>query len=106
MLDGEPYHVDGQIRDEDYEYGSFLQSRMHREGVRCTDCHDPHSTHIKVAGNKLCIRCHTAGNTTGRRTSSPRRIQRLLLRRVPHAAKNYMIVDPRRDHSIECRAPI
>ena len=41
LLDGEHYHVDGQIRDEVYEYGSFLQSRMYREGVRCTDCHLP-----------------------------------------------------------------
>ena len=37
------YFADGQIRDEVYVYGSFLQSKMHREGVTCGDCHDPHS---------------------------------------------------------------
>src|SRR5262249_38048524 len=36
------YQADGQILGEVYEYGSFLQSRMYRAGVRCSDCHDPH----------------------------------------------------------------
>jgi len=26
--------------EEDFEYGSFVQSKMFRMGVRCTDCHD------------------------------------------------------------------
>ena len=37
------YHTDGQIDDEVYVYGSFLQSRMYQEGVTCSNCHDPHT---------------------------------------------------------------
>ncbi len=54
------YHPDGQVRDENYEFASFLSSRMHHAGVRCVDCHDPHSTRNIVKGNQLCMNCHTA----------------------------------------------
>ncbi len=57
------YHADGQILDEVYVYGSFLQSKMYDEGVRCSDCHDPHSGTLKAAGNATCTQCHSeAGN--------------------------------------------
>ena len=54
------YYSDGQIRDEVYEYGSFLQSRMHAAGVTCSDCHDPHTLKPRAAGNALCSQCHMA----------------------------------------------
>ncbi|MEO7736405.1 MAG: tetratricopeptide repeat protein [Kofleriaceae bacterium] len=53
------YFPDGQILDEVFEYGSFAQSAMHEHGVRCTDCHDPHSGRA-APGNALCTRCHSA----------------------------------------------
>jgi predicted CXXCH cytochrome family protein len=52
------YHADGQIEDEDFEHGSYLQSKMYHKGIRCTDCHDPHSAKPKQEGNKLCTSCH------------------------------------------------
>ncbi len=52
------YFPDGQIREEDYVVGSFLQSRMYAEGIKCGDCHDPHSMQLKFEGNKLCHQCH------------------------------------------------
>ena len=52
------YHADGQILDEVYVYGSFVQSKMYAEGVKCSDCHDPHRAEIKFDGNKLCMQCH------------------------------------------------
>ena len=55
------FYPDGQIRDEDYEYGPFLASRMHNAGVRCVDCHDPHTAKTILPGNALCMRCHTQG---------------------------------------------
>ncbi|HCN29807.1 MAG TPA: ammonia-forming cytochrome c nitrite reductase subunit c552 [Verrucomicrobiales bacterium] len=55
------YHPDGQIRDENYEFASFLSSRMHHAGVRCMDCHDMHSMRTILPGNQLCMRCHTPG---------------------------------------------
>ncbi|WP_369048615.1 tetratricopeptide repeat protein [Tenacibaculum sp. UWU-22] len=52
------YYPDGQILDEDYVYGSFIQSKMYHNGVSCVNCHNPHSTSIKFEGNKLCMQCH------------------------------------------------
>jgi predicted CXXCH cytochrome family protein len=52
------YHADGQIDGEVYEYGSFLQSRMHAAGVTCSNCHDPHSAKLRAEGNALCAQCH------------------------------------------------
>ncbi len=54
------YHPDGQILDEDFEYGSFVQSKMFRMGVRCTDCHDAHSLKLRREGNGVCLQCHAA----------------------------------------------
>ena len=55
------YYADGQILEEDYVFGSFLSSRMHHAGVRCLDCHDPHTTQLILPGNALCMRCHAGG---------------------------------------------
>lgn len=52
------YHLDGQILEEDYVYGSFLQSKMHAQGIKCSDCHNAHSLKLKLDGNKLCLQCH------------------------------------------------
>ena len=57
------YFPDGTVRDELYEYGSFLSSKMHHAGVRCIDCHDPHRAKPMLAGNELCQRCHAGGAT-------------------------------------------
>ncbi|HEY5646364.1 MAG TPA: multiheme c-type cytochrome, partial [Pseudomonadales bacterium] len=58
------YHTDGQIDDEVYVYGSFLQSRMHLAGVSCSDCHQPHRAALRRPGNETCTLCHqsTPGN--------------------------------------------
>ena len=52
------YHSDGQILEEDYVYGSFTQSKMFEKGVKCSDCHDVHSTQRHHGDNQLCIKCH------------------------------------------------
>jgi len=57
------YYADGQIREEDYEYGSFVGSKMHQRGVICLDCHDPHTAKTKLPGNFLCLRCHNGSET-------------------------------------------
>ena len=54
------YFADGQILGEVYDYGSFVQSKMYQEGVRCSDCHDVHSLELIEEGNALCLRCHRA----------------------------------------------
>jgi len=52
------YHPDGQILDEVYVYGSFLQSKMYAREVSCPDCHDSHSLKLHKEGNELCLQCH------------------------------------------------
>lgn len=51
------YFADGQVRGEALQHGSFAQSVMHERGVRCIDCHDPHSGRTP-AGNAVCTACH------------------------------------------------
>jgi len=60
LLDDPLYFADGQIEDEVFIYGSFLQSRMHHAGVTCSDCHEPHALELRAPGNELCGRCHRA----------------------------------------------
>jgi Flp pilus assembly protein TadD len=111
------YHADGQILDEVYVYGSFLQSRMYHQGVRCTDCHDPHSLRPRAAGNAICTQCHQpAGNPrfptlqkaaydnpehTHHAPGSPG----ALCINCHMPSKTYMEVDPRRDHSFRVPRP-
>ena len=59
IVDGsDAFHPDGQVRDEDYELSSFISSKMHAQGVRCMDCHEPHSAKTIATGDALCMRCH------------------------------------------------
>lgn len=56
--DTENFYADGQVKDEDYNYTSFLQSKMHGVGIKCSDCHNPHSAKLKRVGNLTCTQCH------------------------------------------------
>ncbi len=117
LLDEGLYHPDGQILDEVYVYGSFLQSRMYQRGVRCTDCHNPHNAELRASGNAICTRCHQSAppndfptlkaadydspehhfhepNTAGAQCVN-----------CHMASKDYMVVDPRRDHSFRIPSP-
>jgi len=100
------YHADGQQQDEVYIWGSWLQSRMHAAGVTCSDCHDPHSQKLRVPGNGVCAQCHEpakyearshhghAPGTTGTACADC------------HMPQNtYMVIDPRRDHSMRVPRP-
>lgn len=59
------YHADGQILDEVYVYGSFLQSKMYQMGVGCLDCHDAHSGRLVADGNAVCAQCHSPAGNAG-----------------------------------------
>ena len=111
------YHADGQILDEVYVYGSFLQSKMYHAGVRCTNCHDPHSLQLKASGNAVCVQCHQEKpnpdfpTLTAKTYNSPKHHfhpmdsagARCVNCHMP--AKQYMVVDPRRDHSFRVPRP-
>ncbi|MCR9295498.1 MAG: hypothetical protein NXI32_22505, partial [bacterium] len=48
------YYPDGQVLDEDYVHGSFIQSKMYHKGIKCSDCHDPHTARLRHDGNQVC----------------------------------------------------
>jgi tetratricopeptide (TPR) repeat protein len=61
--DGGDWYADGQVHSEDYEFASFLGSKMHERGITCLDCHNPHSAKVLLPGNDLCMRCHSGAFT-------------------------------------------
>ncbi|WP_142783198.1 tetratricopeptide repeat protein [Changchengzhania lutea] len=58
LIEDPQYYPDGQILDEDYVYGSFVQSKMYKNDVACNNCHNSHSLKLKFKGNALCTQCH------------------------------------------------
>jgi len=106
LLEPHLYHADGQVLDEVYVYGSFLQSRMHREGVTCSDCHDPHSLRVRGTGNAVCAGCHLMS-----RYDAPSHhfhemgTEGALCTSCHMVKRNYMVVDPRGDHSLRVPRP-
>lgn len=117
LLNDGLYFPDGQIHDEVFVYGSFLQSRMHRQGVTCSDCHDPHSGDLLAEGNAVCTACHNETPPDSFPTIKP-----LAYDSPAHhfheadapggfcvdchmPARTYMTVDPRRDHSFRVPRP-
>jgi tetratricopeptide (TPR) repeat protein len=99
------YNADGQMLDEVYEYGSFLQSRMYRAGVTCSDCHHP-STQEVPPGNLVCAKCHQPDVYDSRAhhfhdpdSSGGSCIACHMLPRT------YMVIDVRHDHSIRVPRP-
>ncbi len=57
---GDTFYADGQIRDEDFEYNVFMLSYMGQVGVRCNNCHEPHTAKLRRSGNDTCLDCHRA----------------------------------------------
>ncbi len=109
------FYPDGQVRGENYVISSFLSSKMHHAGVRCGDCHDPHSNKLILQDNTLCMRCHTA--PTAEHPNAP------VINPTQHShhaegslgndckschmpETTYMQRDPRRDHSFSIPDPL
>ena len=107
LLDAGLYHADGQIDDEVYEYGSFVQSRMFAAGVACSDCHDPHSLRASmrmpsarsVTGDEVFADAGAPPSRAGQRGRA--------LRLLPHADA-HLHADRRapRPLASACRGPI
>jgi tetratricopeptide (TPR) repeat protein len=100
------YWEDGQQRDEVYTWGSFLESRMHAAGVTCSDCHEPHSGRLRAPGNQVCAQCHApakydAATHHFHRAAGPGAECAGCHMPVTH----YMLIDPRRDHSLRVPRP-
>jgi len=99
------YFADGQQRDEVYIWGSFLQSKMYRAGVTCSDCHDPHSQKLRAEGNAVCAQCHLPAkyDAPSHHFHKPGPGAHCVDCHMP--ARTYMVVDPRRDHSLRIPRP-
>jgi len=100
------YFPDGQIRDEVYVWGSFLQSRMHAEGVTCGNCHEPHSQKLLAQGNALCSQCHLAEQYAAK-THHRHAVNGPGAECVDchMTSRTYMAVDDRHDHSFRVPNP-
>jgi tetratricopeptide (TPR) repeat protein len=109
------YFADGQIREEDFVYGSFLQSKMSHAGVTCLNCHDAHSGLVKgydaqklalPSNDGVCAQCHRADVFAVEshhhhpvESESARCVSCHMPERI------YMGVDARRDHSFQIPSP-
>ncbi len=100
------YFADGQVQDEDYEYGSFLQSKMFLAGVTCSDCHNPHDLKVPVSADRVCSRCHlpekfdTPAHHFHKGTSAGASCTACHM-----PTRNYMVVHARHDHSMRVPRP-
>lgn len=100
LLSADLYFEDGQIKDEVFVMGSFLQSKMAEAGVTCSNCHNPHTGKLKLVGNQTCTQCHSA-STYDLPEHHQHKIDSAGAQCVDcHMPKRtYMQVDDRRDHS-------
>jgi predicted CXXCH cytochrome family protein len=100
------YHADGQIKDEVYVYGSFLQSKMYAAGVNCLDCHNKHTMKIKADNNGLCLQCHSAeAYQTPKHLVHEAESAGAQCVNCHMPQTTYMGVDARRDHSFRIPRP-
>jgi tetratricopeptide (TPR) repeat protein len=105
------YHADGQILDEVYVWGSFTQSKMYANDVRCSDCHDVHSLELKFEGNALCLQCHRADaydtpeHHFHKKVVDGKASDGALCVKCHMPEQPYMVIDERADHSLRIPRP-
>jgi tetratricopeptide (TPR) repeat protein len=100
------YFPDGQIQDEVYVWGSFVQSKMHMAGVSCMDCHNAHTARVPTQTNDLCAKCHMPSkfDVVEHHHHPPGSTGASCINcHMPH--RTYMGVDDRRDHSFKIPRP-
>jgi tetratricopeptide (TPR) repeat protein len=105
------YYPDGQILEEVYVYGSFVQSKMYRHGVRCSDCHDIHSLKRHKEKNALCTQCHRAETYDSKQHHFHKEVHNgrpsdgYLCVKCHMPGRIYMGADYRPDHSLRIPRP-
>jgi len=105
LLRPELYELDGQIKDEVYEYNSFRQSKMFAKGVSCSDCHEPHALKLRGDVQSVCLQCHQASQYDAPTHHHHGQAGSVRCVDCHMPTKNYMVVDPRRDHSFRVPRP-
>jgi Flp pilus assembly protein TadD len=106
LLDEGLYYPDGQMEDEVYNWGSFLQSRMYQAGITCADCHDAHSAKVRVSPDAVCSSCHQPERfaTREHHFHDPEKAGGSCVA-CHMRTETYMVVDPRHDHSLRAPRP-
>tara|TARA_R110002033_G_scaffold165923_1_gene204241 strand:+ start:1487 stop:3721 length:2235 start_codon:yes stop_codon:yes gene_type:complete len=100
------YYPDGQILDEDYVYGSFVQSKMYRNNIACNNCHNSHSLKLRFEGNALCAQCHIPDKyNTPEHHFHKMGTEGAMCINCHMPGKYYMGNDFRRDHSFRVPRP-
>jgi predicted CXXCH cytochrome family protein len=105
IISNEYYFADGQINQEDYEYGSFAQSKMFHNKVQCSNCHNPHSGKLKMIGNNLCMSCHQPKYNTKEHHFHALETEGAQCINCHMPVKTFMGNDHRRDHSFRIPRP-
>ena len=106
LLTADLYHTDGQILEEVYVWGSFVQSKMRSAGVTCSDCHEPHSLKLRAEQEQVCFQCHMPSKFASREHHGHAVESSGANCLDCHMPKTtYMVVDPRRDHSLRIPRP-
>ena len=106
LLEEGLYYADGQMEDEVYNWGSFLQSRMYAAGITCADCHDAHSAKVKISNDDVCSSCHQPERfaTREHHFHDPAKAGGSCVA-CHMRTETYMVVDPRHDHSLRAPRP-
>lgn len=103
------FYADGQVNDEDYIYTSFRQSKMYHRGVKCSNCHDPHSGKTLYVASQTCLQCHEKKydgiEHHKHNPAKPAVAQQLSCISCHMPSKYYMGNDLRHDHSFRVPRP-
>jgi predicted CXXCH cytochrome family protein len=106
LISNTNYHPDGQVYNENFVYGSFLQSKMYQKGVVCSDCHDPHSAKLKLPVETLCLQCHQSESyATPKHHQHEAESSGAQCVNCHMPETTYMEIDARRDHGFHIPRP-
>jgi len=106
LISSTNYHPDGQVYNENFVYGSFLQSKMYKNGVVCSDCHNPHTAELKLPVETLCLQCHQSDNyASTKHHKHPEGSTGAQCVNCHMPETTYMEIDARRDHGFHIPTP-
>jgi len=106
LISSSNYHPDGQVYNENFVYGSFLQSKMYKNGVVCSDCHNPHTAELKLPVETLCLQCHQSDNyASTKHHKHPEESAGAQCVNCHMPETTYMEIDARRDHGFHMPTP-
>ncbi len=106
LISDSNYHPDGQVYNENFVYGSFLQSKMYKNGVVCSDCHNPHTAELKLPVETLCLQCHQPEHyASTQHHKHPKNSTGAQCVNCHMPETTYMEIDARRDHGFHIPTP-